>query len=516
MSNIIKYLFCLGIMCVSAFAQLSIHLDGTDVSESNADSSGSLGIGVYLNEGDSCFGHTLLIKVSQGSVNAENMEVEIDFAINTSVIGASSGSMVRISGGTLFGDAPVGPGYIADNIVYDFEGATGDVVITLEAIAGGTTLNGVALTQNTILDTVTIHHPAGNNDDDTPVWTLLCESAGRYAENGSVEYDSEVGQGDVVTVVAMPDEGYRVQRWQGVDGREPGNEQEVTIKKDNQRVRVYFEPIPESKVTKAMFKAGKSRGLDSFTISGVLGMSYDDIEEGASLLVEILNDEDELLFSEELAADAEGMRVNWPVGFSYMNKNMDDGHLNMVKYSFKTGALSLGAVKQDLSGWYSPLTLRVSLGAASAEVVMYDGDDEEGTDVINGRGYMPGVFMAGLTDAVTVDSYSDKAKVDRETEMELYSGFVKGRVVTAGDAATVTGFTVMTGGYTSEVLPLTKAKKGNKYTFKRAKGEDGPDSPISSATFDFDTCTYMVRYTKGDFGDIEDREFELEFSWNEE
>ena len=500
-----KILFIALMLSAIANAQLSLYVDSQDVTEVSASSSGSLGIGVYLDEGNTCFGHTVIVTISSGTLDAASITAPIVFPIPTSVIGEASGASVRFSGGTLFGDPQGGPGYLVNDIDYTFASLMGDVTVTLTAVGGGCTFNGTAITEDTVLDTLTIHHPSAA-DAVTLDLSVHSKSEGM----GTVAYTGDLYKGEEITVTATPASGYRVKRWSGTDSKDPVKVQTVTLKRNKHKVSVQFEETPNQEVTKATFKAGKVRGGsdDSFIIQGVLGAGASIVPEtDGTIDVEIKSDGGAVLFSQTL--DYADMTVKWPKSLTYTDKEAANGELEMFKYDILKGKFQMKASDQDLAGWSAPLTLTVSIGNGNGyeAIILISGSGD--ADVINGKKYMPLQFMIGQESSLTVDK--DKVKENKDGTV---SGTVTGRFSTLYDPADYNLATaeILYGDF-SQVLEVEKKGSKDVYTFKRAKDADPAVQFITAATFDFEKAEFKISFKDADFG--VDETLGVTFGWDE-
>ncbi len=503
-----------------AFSQVIILVDGNDIDDITVESSGTLNFGVYLEENHNCFKHSMLISLDSGQngqIDASGLTKDIVFDIPTRVTSYDQGQEISISGTNFMSTAKAGPGLLANNLLYNFSNAVGDVTLTLYGVVGECIFDGSELTgvdELYVLDTLTIHHPA-TTTPDADAFTLNCIVAGRYLDGGTIDCPDYVYAGEDVTVTAIPADGYRVAKWLGTNSRYPLNEQTVTVRRNNQPVKVVFEPVPDARVTAATFRAGRTResSTDLFVSSGYLAAGANEVPQtDGTLQIRILSDDDDELFSTGLVSyDTPGLRVVWPRAIIYSNKTVADGNLNVFSYSIASGRFSMKALGQDLTGWYSPLTLEVTIGDYVETMLMTDANDNipGQSDVINGRGFMPGQFMIGQADVVSLDTGVKKYNA----RTGLTSGYVKGRVATTGDAAEVKTFTVTINDWTSEPMSLTKSRRGNSYSYRRPRTAIASEEYVTGAIFNFDKAIYVVKFSNADLGEVEELDCTVEFSW---
>ena len=500
----IKKILFLSLLLLSVVnAQMVLTVGGNSVAEYDADTTGSINIGVNIEEGNESSAFTLYVSISSGTLDATDCQFAAGYDLPVQGVANQDqtyvGSQVEFAGAMFGGSGPAGPLVLISGIDYTFESLTGDVVVSLIAKGGSTTIGGQAIVEDTVLDTLTIHHPSAEDAVELDL---------KYDETeGTIVYDGDLFEGNVITVTAVPNAGYRVKKWTGTDTKDPVSVQTVTLKKSKHKVAVKFEEVPEQKVTKATFKAGKVRGEDSFTIQGVLNAGAESIPAaGGSIDIIIRASGGAALFSQTLDYDDENMDVDWPKKITYKNKDAVDGQLEQFKYDIAKGKFTMKASDQDLTGWDAPLSLDVTIDSYSSLVLM---NDSGTSDVINGKKYMPSVFMMGQEASLTVDKESVKEKNGTLT------GKVSGRVTTAydPDERTLLSATVLVGDY-SQVLDVVKKNNKNVYTFKRSKDADASVDFVTSATFDFEKAEFKIAYKDATFDSEET--LGVTFEWDGE
>ena len=332
----------------------------------------------------------------------------------------------------------------------------------------------------------------------------------KSAGYGTLSYSGRLEVGRVITVIAVPASGYRVKSWQGTDSREAINEQAVMLKKNKHKIVVVFEEIPQQRITKATFKAGKTRRSheDSFDIQGLLGAGANHIpESGSSIEITLMDTNGQTLLSQTIEYDDENVVVGWPKKIVYQDRSILQGKLNYFMYDISRGKFKLYSESQDLAGWVAPMSLQIDIGDYSAYMLLYD---EGANDVINKKKYMPRQFMSGETATLTVDDKKYKyAKDGRQ------SGKLSGRYSSTINPLehTLTSAEILIGDF-SQVLVLGKISNKDKYTYKRSKDADPAVQSIYKAIFDFDKAEFSIYYKNADF-EIEHETLGITFGWDE-
>ena len=518
----LKNIIILIMLCCNAvLGQMSLIVNGNEdsASEISANADGEIVLGVVLDAAYQCSVYNIKINVTSGVLDASEYTSEYVFDLPTQFVYGDDESLVsdeiRFAGAMLGRPGPEGPQSLIGNILYSFENTYGDVTIALIATDSGTVFNGTGIEEDTVLDTLVIHHPEAVEPEGDPV-DFTCLTFGAYSGKGTVDYPTAVYANSTITLTAEPQEGYRVSRWFGTDSTAATTEQTVTIGTRAKRVMVSFEPIPTEKVTTAFLRAGLSRTpgsvADSFMIAGTLAAGADDLPESdGTVTVSFASEYMAEPYTASFSYGDTGAKVIWPTLITYVNRTPADGKLSMFRYITSNGSFVINATGQDLTGWTSPLTMTISIGDYSKSFVLADAadvaEDDTLTDVINGRADMPFAFLVGAVDKSIVDR--NLAVPNRITG--LTSGALVGRIATEADPSAITGVTISKGDWSSSVLPLTKARFGNTYTYTRPRSGYEEDDYIISASFRMDTAALIIRYANADFDDESD--FEFEFSY---
>ena len=345
--------------------------------------------------------------------------------------------------------------------------------------------------------------------EDAVELDLLVRAKSVEEEHGDIAYEGRLEIGRELTLIATPDNGYRVKKWKGTDGKEATNEQTLMLKKNYHKVEVEFEPVPIQKVTKATFKAGKTRRSheDSFDIQGQLGAGADHVPASEGTVIIKISDADgNVLFGQTILYDDDNFSNNWPRNISYKDRTILEGKFNYFKYDINSGKFKLSAKSQDLTGWVAPLTLSIDFGSYSAFMLIYD---QGANDVVNGNKFMPREFLSGSYGSLTVDKKKIKNNKDN-----TQSGKVSGRFSTSYSPLTytLTSVEILIGSY-SQVLEVEKHSSKDKYTFKLSKDADPEVQFINKATFDFDKAKFDVSFKNATF-DLELETLGMTFAWD--
>ncbi len=473
-------------------------------------SSESRELSINIEEGDSIISFIVSVRISdgEGELGQAVSFADSDWQIP---VGAVDGEEDRYRGlgETLFGNTAIaGPEEIIGGIPVTFLTSS----MTVELVSHGVTINDTTIEDEVVLDTLQFDAPGD-------IVTLDLSVNSKSEGMGTVAYTGDLYKGEVITVTATPASGYRVKSWKGTDSKDPVKVQTVTLKKSKHKVSVQFEDIPDQEVSKATFKAGKVRGGsdDSFIIQGILGAGASTVPElEGSISVEIKSEEGTVLFTQTL--DYADMDVKWPKSLSYVNKEAGNGELELFKYDILKGKFQMKASDQDLTGWSAPMTLTISVGDGNGYQAIILMNDSGDADVVNGKKYMPTLFLIGQEKSLIVD----KEKV-KENKDATQTGKISGRFSTSYDPAehTLTSAEILfnynennkTADYDQKLI-LTMAGNGEKYSFKRSKDADTAVDLIDKATFDFKKATFEISFKNATF-DIAEDILSIHFGWDE-
>ena len=350
---------------------------------------------------------------------------------------------------------------------------------------------------------------------------------------GRIDYEGRLEIGQVITLFADPNSGYRVKSWAGADTNAGTRVQTLTLTKNRHKVSVQFEKIPEQKVTKAIFKAGstRSRYQDYFIIQGTLGAGATHVPQAdGTIEIKISNDVasgssqiPEVLVDQAISYDDDKFTLNWPRKLTYKDTSGDvsDGKmLEAFTYDIRSGVFKITSKKQFLSRWFTPLKLTITIGDYSAFMVLYD---QGANDVINGNKEMPVQFLTSLIDGDGIQSLTIDKKRFRNSKDGTQTGRLSGRFSTTYSPLvhSLTSAEILfnydaqakTADYAQKLI-MSKNRNREIYSYKRSKDADPEEVFFTNAKFDFDKVIFQLSYKNATF-DVENDNFTIVYGWDE-
>ena len=286
-----------------------------------------------------------------------------------------------------------------------------------------------------------------------------------------------------VTLTALPEAGYRVKSWSGANNKWMLSTNTVTMSK-NRKVKVEFEAIPADQVTKATFRAGKTRESekDRFIISGTLSANQSDIIDTSraplfyEILVQLGTAAEPNIFEDTIVIVDEAK-------FRFTDKDRSlrftgrSGRLGSLKVNINKGTFILAAIGLDLQGLSSPAILTLDFGNYSNTFTL----DET---IINKSKYIPIQYLSGHTDTLRVT----KAKVNKNADKLTVNGEIA--AIDADVNLNEKSVVISWGGYEFTIPADALTDKGKK-KFKCSKVQI-QDGPLVWATIDLTKCTYKI------------------------
>ncbi|MCP4710516.1 MAG: hypothetical protein GY869_17980 [Planctomycetes bacterium] len=300
----------------------------------------------------------------------------------------------------------------------------------------------------------------------------------------------EFPEGLQVQLTAIPETGYRLKQWIGANDKTSLlNTNTITMIKD-QTVKVKFEPTPADQVTKALFKAGKTRAAqtDSFLILGALSASQQDILDANEITIMVGTNADPDLFTDSFNVNDDGFNLlGHQAGFKFKGP---DGSIKKLDVNVKNGKFVLMATGLDLSGLKSPVRLEITFGS-------YQGIFTIEEDVINNQNKsIPPQYLLGVEDMLN----TEKTKVRTSQGTGVVTVTIQGTISvdeTNLDLSANNVTVLITWGDFNETIPAVAgaitAKKG-KFTYKKPKGADL--HYVTSAVFDLQKGTFKITIKK--------------------
>ncbi|MBI9018393.1 MAG: hypothetical protein JEZ07_14160 [Phycisphaerae bacterium] len=461
-------------------------------------------------------------------ITADTYVAVIDFSLAVS----GPGTLSIGDGGLEFNDGFLATNHlsatVADNVIARIQGGQlgvlepGDLVWNLDilctsvgVITADLAINATSQYKNSP-DDATFSNLANNDLGDLTIevldengelpetYTLTLTVKGKVPNGTAPTMDPAGGvytEGQVVTLTANPDAGYRVKSWTGCDTKKsmlPTNT--ITMTKDK-KVSIQYELTPVDEVTKATFKAGKERnGTDSLYIKGYWNLTPEELLEADTLYFVIGTDDDTNIHQVTVNMDSENTRL-------YSNntklKYMANGA--MFQFSQTKGSFIMLAANVDLSDLTAPINFTFGR-TVGAETLAHLINVEEA--VINGKKPMPINYLFGQDDSLTITK--SKAKANSKTGKVTASAQGNISMITVPDISLV-GYkiNIATDGLdetiiVSEESPIKKTKNKNKFSYKRPK-LFADTLVVTSLQFDFDKGTYKLSIKDSDI-DVENAE----------
>ena len=315
----------------------------------------------------------------------------------------------------------------------------------------------------------------------------------------------EFPEGLQVSLTAIPEAGYRVKQWIGANNRSSLlNTNTVTMTKSH-KVKVKFEPIPADQVTKALFKAGKTRDAqtDSFLILGALSASQQDILNANEITVMVGTDADPGLFTDSFNVTDDGFnQLGHQAGFKFKGA---DANIKKLDVNVKSGKFSLMATGLDLSGLKSPVRLEISFGS-------YQGIFTIEEDVINNQNKpIPPQYLQGVEDMLN----AEKTTVRTSQGTGVVTVTIQGLISvdeTDLDLSVNNATVLITWGDFNETIPAVAGAitaKNNKFTYKKPNGANL--HYVTNAVFDLQKSTFKITIKKTDLSNTGAVSFGVQF-----
>ena len=300
----------------------------------------------------------------------------------------------------------------------------------------------------------------------------------------------EFPEGLQVQLTAVPEAGYRLKQWIGADDKTSLlNTNTVTMNKD-QTVKVKFEPTPEDEVTKALFKAGKTRDAqtDSFLILGTLSASQQDVLDADTITVMVGTNADPGLFTDSFNVNDDGFNLlGRQAGFKFKGA---DSSVKKLDVNVKNGKFSLLAAALDLSGLKSPVRLEISFGS-------YQGIFTIEEDVINKQNKsIPPQYLLGVEDMLN----PEKTTVRTSQASGVVTVTIQGQISvdeTNLDLSANNATVLITWDDFNETIPAVAGAitaKNQKFTYKKPRGAEL--HYVTSAVFDLQKGTFKITLKK--------------------
>ena len=300
----------------------------------------------------------------------------------------------------------------------------------------------------------------------------------------------EFPEGLQVQLTAIPEAGYRLKQWIGANNRSSLlNTNTVTMTKSH-KVKVKFEPIPTDQVTKAQFKAGKTRDAqaDSFLILGTLSASQQDVLDANDITVRVGTDADPDLFTDTFNVNDDGFNLlGHQAGFKFEGA---DGSVKKLDVNVKSGKFNLMATGLDLSGLKSPVRLEISFGS-------YQGIFTIEEDVINNQNKsIPPQYLQGVEDMLN----AEKTTVRTSQGTGIVTVTIQGSISVDEeelDLSANNATVLITWGDFNETIPAIAGAitaKNGKFTYKKPKGAEL--HYVTSALFDLQKGTFKITLKK--------------------
>lgn len=236
-------------------------------------------------------------------------------------------------------------------------------------------------------------------------------------------------------------------------------------------------------LNKMTFKAGKTGGTDTFSLSGWF--------EGAEP-IHFVNGETIKLWLNDLSwtIDEPLQQSGSKPKFSYKGI---PGVTAGFKFDLDKGTFSVSGKNMDLSGLAAPVHFMMQIGEYANSC---DGVDEGDEDTINGRKPMPIQYLVGEEDAIRVDSVVCKEDTATDTVKVLK---VKGGIARA-DGYPDLSQVDCTLYWGTEPYPIPAggfaAKGASKYMYVKKPTQENPLT--ATVTFDLVKCTFQIVMTKTD------------------
>lgn len=226
-------------------------------------------------------------------------------------------------------------------------------------------------------------------------------------------------------------------------------------------------------------KAGKTRGLDSITLSGLL-----DVLEADFLLADDPGDE-EITITIDSALLADPIVCTFPINSKTLKKgvyNYSD-KVQSLKADTKTGKFTFSAKNCNLMGLACPISVDIEIGDYLAEFEL----DET---IVNGAKLpCPPQLLMGAANSLQINRSTVRFGKTANTDTLTVDGFftVEGMTYDKNDP-----LVVVLGGQTFTIDGSRMTTKGMVEMCSRIPADEGG---LITATFDFSKCTFKLSLT---------------------
>ncbi|MGA2094350.1 MAG: GLUG motif-containing protein, partial [Sedimentisphaerales bacterium] len=253
-------------------------------------------------------------------------------------------------------------------------------------------------------------------------------------------------------------------------------------------------------VKKCSVTAGSKVSSDKITFSGTMKATFSDFNEANAVTITI---------------DSKDMNSPFIQTFDVNSKTFKKGKFSRTitnkpsktSFTFDTKKLtfSFSASNVGLTGLSCPVIFDINISDYAGSAVV----DES---IVNGKKPIPIKLLMGVKNSLRVDKSKFTKKLGVITQLSVSGGFSVGDLDDANMAKNpfevVVGsqtFTVPTGSFKAN-------KKGDKFTCSKVQ-VDAPQNGITTATFDFNKCTFTLTIKNTNFAaDAGNEDFEITFA----
>jgi hypothetical protein len=332
---------------------------------------------------------------------------------------------------------------------------------------------------------------AGWDGGQAPVQYAL--SAGVVGGHGSLTPLSGTYSADtVVTLTAVPDNGYQLMAWTGTDDNSRTSNTNTVTMNANKTVTVRFEPVSsdppvvmdEIQIQQCQVRAGKTAGADQFQITGLMDANQADFMTAENIQITLNGD----YMLQPLVLIYPINEVTFKEGkFNYSGSDQD--LLSTFKYNLKSGQFTCKAAPVDLTGLHCPFSLDILIGDFAASALA----DE---DRVNGSKLpCPPELLMGLLNSIQITRQSVRFGSKPNTDSIQASGYF----TIEGSTYDKNKPVIIVLGTQTFTIPSNRfTTKGSVETCSNAQS---PEGPLVSAKFDFSRCTIQIRIRNASIAD---------------
>ena len=230
-------------------------------------------------------------------------------------------------------------------------------------------------------------------------------------------------------------------------------------------------------VSKCTVTAGSKPNTDSISISGIVGISPYDFNDGNAIEVTISSED---MYSFVKVFDVNARTYNKG---KYSSSVIEAGTKKSFAFDFKTHKFTFAVSKANLTKLSCPITFDIKIGGKTNTATIAE-------SIVNGTKPIPIKLLLGVRDSLGIYKSTVKRGTKPSTGLLSVSGGIS--VQDVNDVNMVNSGMVVTLASSTYAIPSSRFKAGKGKSFSCSKVSLSGGNGIAAATFNFDKCTFTL------------------------